>query len=132
MSPAGAVLSAGAERHAAALSERLVGRPEGMRTALGCGVDRRTAEGGDDGGDTDGRGGCAQTPAAGRGLWGIPYLALVANLFGGHATTVQAVHVSRLGVPSASVMPARLHSSRIDEAQSGPMGAANNEPVSSP
>jgi hypothetical protein len=60
-----AMLEPGAARHAATRSERLVGAAEGMRIALGGGVDRGTAEGGDDGGDTDGRGGFTQAPAPG-------------------------------------------------------------------
>ena len=103
-----------------------------MRTALSGGVDRGTAEGGDDGRDGDGCRGFARSPAAGRGLGWTPYLVLGADLFGGHATTVQAVHVSPLCVVSASVMSARLHSCHIDKAQSELMGATNNERVSSP
>jgi hypothetical protein len=79
-------------------SEGLVRRTDGMGAALSGGVDRGTAEGSDHGGD--GHGGCcfSQPPTTRRGLRRSPYLGVGANLIGGHATILQAVHVSLLCV----------------------------------
>ena len=61
------MLAAGATRHSATWSERLVRCAEGIGIALSGGVDRGTAEGCDDSGDGHGRRGFPQPHRLGEG-----------------------------------------------------------------